>query len=69
MGYCPWGCKESDTTEYMSTLLTLLNLWSMVRGNRVMGKEGNQPSLGNGTETGKEFLRQSLTAVAPCGKS
>ena len=33
------------------------------------GKEGSQSSLGNGTETGKEFLRQSLTAVEPLGKS
>ena len=44
VGYCPWGCKESDTTEYMSTLLTLLNLWSMVRGNRSDGKRG-EPAL------------------------
>ena len=63
VGYCPWGCKDSDTTEHMNTLLASLNLWSMVRGNRSDGKRG-QPALPGKWNRDWERIFQ---AVINCG--
>lgn len=35
----------------------------------MMANTGNRPSLGNRAETGEEFLRHDLAAVAPLGEA
>ena len=30
-GYSPWGCKESDTTEWLSTHKTVWDLWKIAK--------------------------------------
>ena len=44
MGYSPWGCKESDTTEQLSTYKDLLasESWDFERMGKPQGDEERQ---------------------------
>ena len=40
MGYCPWGHKESDMTEQLSTYIHEISSQSVFQGHGDNGKEG-----------------------------
>ena len=41
IGYSPWGCKESGTTEWLDFTVILLHQWFSARGRISQGPSGN----------------------------
>ena len=43
VGYSPWGCKESDTTEQLTNVQQLAYMADSIESGLPLGKSGQDP--------------------------